>query len=404
MVVVKEENRGSVIHEIAIRNYQSLQSVTVKLGKITVITGHTDSGKSALIRALERAFFNDSGHNFLSVFEGQVAERAQVAIKTDEGVVVWERTKTTVRYRVVRGGKETVFAKLGRGYVPEEVMEVLGIRTIKIDAGAGALQQQRIQLSGQFDLPFLVADRGGVAASRVLGRLTGLNVFSYANKGLTSDKTAINSELNSVEQARAAKELELAGYQGLDAHKAAYVGLKTALSFVAIKQNRLSEYVRLASHLNRVNSAISMVDIDRVNACLSDLQQIQLTALRSLWNKLSALSKLRQLRQRYLSTKKDLAEIVVRNVPSKPDFGGNLEKHHYLSRIKQALVLLKSRLAENKANQIKCDTEVTEATESLVALERDFPLCPFKDQFSTVAGTYRCRDLMKVIQGSKQCP
>lgn len=388
-----------MIKEIAIRNYQSLASVTLKLGTITVITGHTDSGKSAFIRALERAFFNDSGHTFISVFDGEMAEKCQVAIKTDDGVVVWERTKTTVKYRVVSNGKETAYTKLGRGFVPDDVVQVLGIRPIRIDTGTGGIQHQRIQLSGQFDLPFLVADRGGVAASRVLGRLTGLNVFSYANKNLTSDKSAINAELAAADAARTAKLVELSAFQGLESRKAAYAELKTRTTAAIVKQNRQTELTRLSNKQNRLNAALANVDIASVISKLEYLSTTQ-AVFRTLWNKLSALTRLRQISDKRVELARSIKAYVPRPVPQQPQLNHQLQRLMTLKSLARQSKELHAKTVLALQAVVKSELDIKTCEQEAAQFERDFPLCPFKDQFKSATGNYRCRDLMKVIQGN----
>lgn len=387
-----------MLREVAIRGYQSLQSISLKLGKITVVTGHTDAGKSSLVRALVRACYNDSGYAFLTSLNKQVASKSQVAIKTDRGVVIWSRTKTTVKYKTIIDGKEITYTKLGRGFVPEEVIEVLGIHPIRVDTGTGATAFQRVQFSGQFDLPFLVADRGGVAASRLLGRLTGVNVFSTANKRLSIQKNGLTSVLTDLRQQNIDKLDELKPYEGLENKQSQLEKLKIRLAKVQVCQNRLDGFKQISIRLQSTRSALKIVSGQQVGKLLNILEELA-PSLVILWNKLSAQTYLVKLKQQLSDIHSEVGELTRVLVP--PDF--NLIPKMIRC---EGLCDLKSRFQQLDRDQslVNVDIEQTNTNLScvevdLTQMEEKFPLCPFTSQFSEQRGVYRCFDIMKVIGG-----
>ena len=75
-----------MITKLAVRGFQSLQNISLELGNITVIVGHSDSGKSALLRALEKASFNESGSSFLTTLGNQTVDKCQVAVQCESGL------------------------------------------------------------------------------------------------------------------------------------------------------------------------------------------------------------------------------------------------------------------------------------------------------------------------------
>lgn len=385
-----------MITEVAIRNYQALRSVTLKLGRITVITGHTDAGKSALIRAIERACYNDSGYGFLSNDGGTIATVAQVALKTEKGVVIWSRTKTTVTYKVIREGKEMSFTKLGRGHVPDEVKDVLGIRSIRIDAGTGNAGMARIQFSNQFDLPFLVADRGGVAASRVLGRLTGVNVFSQANKRLANEKNQLNGTLSGFVRSRDEKQKELDQYDHLEATEHALSDLKTRVDTMAIKQTRLSALQRLQGYVNANYDARAALGAIDAAAKLLAIDKLT-TIFQALWNKMSALTRLSQVKDRV--TKLLWVQSQAKAAIEPSEF--TRDKITLLFQLK----LIQDTLNLNTTKEVAAMDESQDLSESIERFETElyeievkFPLCPWKGRFASTKGNYRCKELMKVCE------
>lgn len=86
-----------MLKQVSIRNYQSLRALDLLLGRVTVITGHSDSGKSALVRAIQTAVFNLEGNSFLHkrlLSDGSVRieSPAAVALVDESGdTVVWRR-------------------------------------------------------------------------------------------------------------------------------------------------------------------------------------------------------------------------------------------------------------------------------------------------------------------------
>ena len=68
----------TVIKKVGIKNYRSISSAILELGKITVIVGPSDSGKSNLVRALRDCFYNVSGNSFVS--HGSTYSRISMAI------------------------------------------------------------------------------------------------------------------------------------------------------------------------------------------------------------------------------------------------------------------------------------------------------------------------------------
>lgn len=118
-----------MIHSVSFKNFQSVE---LDLGRVTVIVGHSDAGKSAVVRALQHAAFNVSGNSFLTSVNGQPSSVCGVTIVTDAGSLTWQRS-SSVKYLLTLSTGLLELTKLGRGIVPKEVQDFLGIREIQID-------------------------------------------------------------------------------------------------------------------------------------------------------------------------------------------------------------------------------------------------------------------------------
>lgn len=152
-----------MINRIKIKNWQSLQDVDLPLGRMTVIQGPSNSGKSAIMRALRAVTSNVRGSSHIT----RGAKSTSISVDTPEATVTLERSESTGSYRIVDAdGTERVFTKLA-GAVPEAVTRALRITP----AASGG---DSLHFAGQFDRPFLLEESGS-AVARVLGELTNVD-------------------------------------------------------------------------------------------------------------------------------------------------------------------------------------------------------------------------------------
>lgn len=151
---------------LRVRQYQSLRTVEMGLGRLTVIVGPSSSGKSALIRALRMLVCNARGTSYIS----HGATTASVSLSFDDTICTLERGEHHSAYRLNIGGEELVFTKLG-GDVPDKVTQALGITPEEQDAA--------LHIAGQFDRPYLLT-QSGAAIARVLGGLTNVTIIFEA--------------------------------------------------------------------------------------------------------------------------------------------------------------------------------------------------------------------------------
>jgi len=155
-----------MLTSLRIRNFQSLADVELELGHLSVIVGATNSGKSAVVRALESLFFNRSGNEFIR--SGQ--NECTIDVELDGRRLRW----------IKRGGAGGVYELDGEVIsralkeLPPELLGLIGVREIE---GEGF--RARVQVDGQFSPPFLLAGTGGQAA-RLLAKVSKLDVLVTA--------------------------------------------------------------------------------------------------------------------------------------------------------------------------------------------------------------------------------
>lgn len=133
---------------IKVQNFQSIREANLDLPfGVTVITGPTNNGKTALIRALDEAIFNTSVDSHIK------AGKEFYGVKVDNG------QHTMLFSRRVKGSFKTAYQfdsgqiqqKVGRGQL-DEVRDMFNIRDIRMQNGT----KVKINFWYQNDTPFLM--------------------------------------------------------------------------------------------------------------------------------------------------------------------------------------------------------------------------------------------------------
>ena len=179
----------NAIKRIELQNFQSHVKTIIEPagpGFLTVITGPSDSGKTAIIRALKWLLYNQPQG---AEFTRTGASMVRMAINYAGGITVArERTKATKRYKIIRletdnqATEPEVFEGFGAG-VPLEVQEITGVRTVKI-----ADQDLMLNLSEQLDGPFLgQRSISSPGRAKILGKLAGTEEIDVAGAGVGKD-------------------------------------------------------------------------------------------------------------------------------------------------------------------------------------------------------------------------
>lgn len=203
----------SEIIKLVIENFQSHRKTELKpapAGKLTVIVGPSDSGKTAILRALKWLYYNrPQGSDFTRVGANMV--RVILELENNKGWVARQRSASTNRYTLSlrqsnKAGKIGLVTLEGFGNdVPLEVQELTGVRQTMIGD-----MPLNLNLAEQLDGPFLGSSISDAVRARVLGKLAGTEEVDQANKQLGTDLYRRNQELKQAkaEVERLAEELK----------------------------------------------------------------------------------------------------------------------------------------------------------------------------------------------------
>lgn len=245
------------IQSLTIENFQSHQKTVVRPapdGQLTVIIGPSDSGKTAIIRALRWLLYNvPQGADFIRVG----TEFARVTLELADGTrVTRERGKSYNRYILIpAGGERQVFEGFGNN-VPLEVQEATGVRMTTIGD-----MELALNLSEQLDGPFLGKSVSAPARAKVLGKLAGTEEIDYAGKQLAADLHRRGQDEKRLAAELSALEEQIRGYDYLPALAEKIAALEEIVAAVKAAAERRQRLAGRQEALRQVEAGMAAAQV-----------------------------------------------------------------------------------------------------------------------------------------------
>lgn len=193
-----------MIEAIKLKGFQSHTASFFHLGPgLNVITGPSDAGKTAIIRAVKWVAFNEpTGEAFLN----QTVGEAEVEITLTNGVTITKRRKSKkTSYKL-----STVPEPFEKSEVPLEVQQALGITKQTFGDFVTALN-----FAYQLEAPFLISETAS-AGAKILGKLAGTEAVDLAIKDVSKDTYAARQERSQAEKEIEKIEYQLADFMNLE--------------------------------------------------------------------------------------------------------------------------------------------------------------------------------------------
>lgn len=233
-----------MIQNLKIQNFQSHENTEISFNKgVNVIVGSSDSGKSAIIRALRWVTTcNPRGDAIRSFWGGDT----KVSITTHEGHVI-ERTRTNSINRYIlrkNNDEELIFDAFGND-VPKEIEEILNL-------------EEAINLQHQIDPPFLISETAGSVASH-FNRMASLEKIDLGLKNTKSMQNVVNSRIDIKIEERTKLREELKVFRYLNHAEKDLVSLEEIKDIIGGKIESKETLEELTTELNELN--ISLVEI-----------------------------------------------------------------------------------------------------------------------------------------------
>ncbi|WP_018306303.1 AAA family ATPase [Desulfitobacterium hafniense] len=247
---------GRALKTLRLQNFQSHGNTDIEFagqGCLTVITGPSDSGKSAIIRALKWLLYNSPrGDGFITVGKDICGVRA---FYDDETVVARYRSRGSVNRYEVNG---QAYEGFGTG-VPLEVQQATGIRKLHIGD-----QDYLLNLSDQLAGPFLGNDSTPAPArAKVLGKLAGTEEMDHASKEVGTDLFRAKREREGLEHYIESTKDALGGYAWIPMREAQLAELNKLIETVKRSQEKAAmlkelheQFMRLAESVRSAKAEI----------------------------------------------------------------------------------------------------------------------------------------------------
>ena len=383
--------------KVRIENFQSIENVEFEIDKYTVLTGPSNSGKSAICRAIEGALFNRSGDGFVRNGE----KFAKVTIQTDSCEIVWTKGSGKNHYTV----NGELFDKVGTD-VPKHILDM---RFTDIELSRSKLRPQ--MGTDQFDILFLIREQGSVISEvfSVLGRL---DVITKAGKECSTDLKGKKSLLKTRYDDLASVDKKLANYQGfervvlaadsLDADKvdidedtavlSKVVDLNKELNKIKLESTYLAEVPSLQTpqelelkdfstlnHLSKLNAAYRAVNVG-----IDSLMPVENTVAPSFSDDkpISLLKQLIAIKGKYTTVTSLMEHLApLETIQAPEDINqSDLRKLEGLKKAKLQILSLDSQISNISQEVESANESIAETEEELHSLLENLSECPLCNQ------------------------
>lgn len=233
------------IQEVTIEGYQSHTNSTFRLSPgLTVITGPSDAGKTAIIRALRWFAFNEpTGEAFLHTIrnpDGSVKEavdQVKVSVTFDNGITI-TKTRRKGKTTYIHSAFPTAWEK---AEIPPEIKETLGL--VKQQYGDF---ETCLNFAFQLDAPFMLSESASVGA-KVLGKLAGTEIVDKSISEVNKKTHQTRNDISYADKQIGEIDVSLTEYFDLDRFDAE---LKIAeAAFTKLKEDQ-SRHVALTALMN----------------------------------------------------------------------------------------------------------------------------------------------------------
>lgn len=249
-----------MIKSLKISNFQSHEQTNLEFSPgVNVIVGSSDSGKTAILRALHWLSRNrPSGDSIRSVWGGPT----NVILETEEGTVRRVKDKTDQYELLMQGKRSLVFKAFGTN-VPQEIDTFLNVNEINV---------QR-----QLDAPFLLSETSGAVAQH-FNKIANLEQIDTGLQNVNSAIRSLEQTIKYKEGDVKAKEESLQTFAHLDKFEAEVEVLEQLESDLHQKETALQRIKRIISDYNITSEEIYKYDDllaveDLVNEILENIDK-----------------------------------------------------------------------------------------------------------------------------------
>ena len=224
-----------MIKSLKIQNFQSHAKTELEFSPgVNVIVGTSDSGKTAIIRALRWVRWNrPSGDAFRSKWGGSTS----VLVECEEAKVSRIKDKSDKFLLRPKGRDEMEFKAFGTN-VPEEIVALLNL--------------DEINLQSQHDAPFLISDSPGVVAAH-FNRVAGLDKIDEATSRINGWMRELAADIKYKEAEEERLREQYTQFEYLDKFEAEVEVVEGMERLLTQQKNASRELSRILLFLQRIS-------------------------------------------------------------------------------------------------------------------------------------------------------
>lgn len=267
-----------MLRKIIIKNFQSHKKTVVKLTEgSNIIVGKTDSGKSAIVKAVFWVCFNRPlGDDYVSWWEH---DGTCVSLHFDNGTVKRVKSKKDNAYYLIIDGKEQRY--MADRSVPEPISDFLKMESMNFH-----MQRERT-----FMLDWTPAERG-----QFINKITNLESIDTAISNIKRRVSTESKQLDNLIDIKKELKKEIMELPDLSS-------FEKQLNEIEINEKEIRKYERQIVELSKLIE--SLTDIDE---SLSEVQCFD-HLIKEIDDTLSGVDKYRKINKKYNEIKKLLSRI-----------------------------------------------------------------------------------------------
>nr|WP_300004531.1 AAA family ATPase [Tissierella sp.] len=256
------------LKKIIIKNFQSHKNSIIDFSPgLNIIVGPSDSGKSAVIRAIKWALYNEPAGDYF-IREGE--KEASVTLEFSNNIKIKRlRSKSKNVYVICQDDNELVFEGFGNK-VPQEIIDLIGIEKIPLDTN----ESNAINLGEQLEGAFLLSEKSSTRASAI-GRLVGVDLIDDALKDTLKDLRNISMEKKTISESIKNTEDELITFNYLDDLKNSISQLEEVSNNIRKKYKIKTNYLIILNNYKKIYEYKASLDLTLNN--LGDIDLIEKT-------------------------------------------------------------------------------------------------------------------------------
>lgn len=256
------------IEKVILENFQSHKNSVIEFdNQLNVIIGPSDSGKTAILRGIKWALYNEpSGDYFIR--QGQTECSVTICF-SDKTKIKRYRSKTkNIYYIYDSNNNETKFEGFGTG-VPQEIIDKTGIEKILLDSN----ESKAINLSDQLEGAFLLSEKGSTRANSI-GRLVGVNIIDDSLRDTLKDSRNLSQRKKAIDDSILKLEDELKEYDYL-------IELNKNIDEIEIIRNKIYNNTILINKYKLLLDKFIVISKNKteVNYYIEKLKQVDLVSI-----------------------------------------------------------------------------------------------------------------------------